>query len=174
MDSLFKLYPVLKNEFNAVYTKNGLILSNLILDQESQKYSSCSFNIDSLRAQFRTGYITPKKAGLFVTLWKRQKGSIIQPFDRSDDIIFFVASVRKENFHGQFVFSKSILLKKGILSENNKGGKLAFRIYPPWEKDLNSQAKKTQLWQLPYFLEILNTTILDHEHLKNLYKDSSL
>lgn len=27
------------------------------------------------------------------------------------------------------------------------------RIYPPWDKAENSQAKKTQAWQLNYFIK---------------------
>ncbi|RYE38879.1 MAG: MepB domain containing protein, partial [Sphingobacteriales bacterium] len=38
-----------------------------------------------------------------------------------------------------------------ILSGNGKNGKRGFRVYPPWDLTENSQARKTQQWQLEYF-----------------------
>ena len=46
-----------------------------------------------------------------------------------------------------------IELKDNILSSSKKEGKRAMRIYPPWDKTDNSQAKKTQAWQLQYFIK---------------------
>ncbi len=54
---------------------------------------------------------------------------------------------------GQFIFPKSILLVKGILSDGEKDGKRGFRVYPPWDKAVNKQAKQTQQWQLQYFTD---------------------
>jgi hypothetical protein len=78
----------------------------------------------------------------------------IQPFDISDNVDLFIISTRSGDNFGQFVFSKLVLFEKGILSGNNKEGKRAIRVYPPWDNATNRQAQKSQLWQSDYFLEI--------------------
>ncbi len=37
---------------------------------------------------------------------------------------------------------------------NHKKNKMAFRVYPSWEHDLNRTATLTQKWQTPYFINI--------------------
>ncbi len=69
-------------------------------------------------------------------------------------------NVRNENEFGQFVFPKYVLIKKGIISTENKEGKRAFRVYPKWDVTKNKQAERTQKWQLNYFYEINNSTDL--------------
>ncbi|MBP9726762.1 MAG: MepB family protein [Gammaproteobacteria bacterium] len=144
--------------------------SELILENESTEYGACSFKLDSFKIKFRSAKITPTKVGQFVTLWKRLKNGPIQPHDILDDIDFFVISTRKENNFGQFVFSKSVLCEQGILSNSNQKGKLAIRVYPPWDISLNKQAQKTQAWQLKYFLEISENKPIDFEQAKKLFK----
>lgn len=61
--------------------------------------------------------------------------------------------MRAENHFGQFVFPKAVLCEKGIVFCNGKEGKRAMLIYPPWDKADNSQARKTQAWQLQYFIK---------------------
>lgn len=53
---------------------------------------------------------------------------------------------------GYFSFPKDVLIKKGIISKEGKGGKRAFRIYPPWAELESTQAKKTQAWQKAFFV----------------------
>ena len=84
-------------------------------------------------------------------------------------VYFFVISVKQESFLGQFVFPKSVLSEKGIVSKNGKGGKRAIRVYPPWDNVISSQAKKTQKWQLEYFLEVPQTKPVDFARAKKLY-----
>lgn len=55
---------------------------------------------------------------------------------------------------GQFVFPKSVLHEKSLVSKEGHGGKQAMRVYPPWDVTENKQAQKTQAWQLLYFFEI--------------------
>jgi hypothetical protein len=123
------------------------------MEPESSEYSACTFELNDLSIRFRVAKITPTKAGQFVTLWKRLGNGPIQPFDASDHIDFFVISAAKDNQSGQFIFPKSALKKQGVLSIDEKGGKRAIRVYPPWDKNLNPQAQKTQKWQLEYFLD---------------------
>ncbi|TXF82573.1 MepB family protein [Neolewinella aurantiaca] len=137
-----------------VYEKCRLVISEYKAEGESQDYSACRFRLNGLRIVCRNSKITPKKVGQFVTFWKRSIDGVIEPLDESDQIDFYVVNVRTENKLGQFVFPKSILIEKGIMSTNEKEGKRGFRVYSIWDTPQNGQAKKTQKWQLNYFFEI--------------------
>ena len=103
-----------------------------------------------------------------MTFWKRNKLGITEPFSEFDRIDFYVINVKIETNFGQFVFPKSELITKGILSTNKKEGKRGFRVYPKWDKTTNKQAEKTQKWQLNYFYEIDNLT--DLTFVRELYQ----
>ena len=152
-----------------VYIPCGFDYSSPLIEEESSEYGACTFTLNSLSIRFRVAKITPIKIGQFVTLWKRIGKSPIQPFDLSDPIDFFVISVKQENFLGQFVFPKLMLYEKGTVSKNGKGGKRAIRVYPPWDNVISSQAKKTQKWQLEYFLEIPQNLPIDILKVRMLY-----
>lgn len=139
-----------------VYASAELTLTTLPKrDAEGAEYGACSFHLNGRSIVFRTAKTTPTKIGQFVTLWKRsQPSSPIAPFDSSDNIDFVVVSVSDGIHRGQFVFNQKILIAKGILSQDTKGGKRAFRLYPPWTKPSSPQALKTQQWQLSYFFKI--------------------
>lgn len=143
--------------------------TNLQKDKESAEYEAHSFQVNNQSVLFRSAKITPTKIGQFVTLWKRIDNGPIQPFDVSDNINLFIISTRKDNRFGQFIFPKSVFCEKGIISTNNRGGKRAIRVYPPWDETLNKQAQKTQQWQLDYFLEIPIEQPIDKERAKMLY-----
>lgn len=130
-------------------------------EAESQEYNAYNFQINNRNVKFRSAKITPTKTGQFVTLWKRNKTGIIEPFDFSDAIDFVIVSVRKNDLLGQFVFPKSVLLQKGIFSTTTKEGIRATRVYPSWDETSSKQAQKTQQWQLDYFYEITPKTDLD-------------
>ena len=135
-----------------IYTPMNFKISQLSKEAESEEYSAYSFHLNQLSIRFRVAKTTPTKVGQFVTLWKRVGNGPIQPYDISDQVDIFVICTRKDGNHfGQFIFPKSILLKHNIMSNDNKGGKRAIRVYPPWEKSLNKQAQKTQDWQSKYF-----------------------
>ena len=136
------------------YGPSGLTCKNFVKEAESQEYGACVFEINGRRIKFRVGKITPTKTGQFVTLWKRVGMGPIQPHDSADPIDLFVVSVRNATHFGQFVFPKALLCEKGIVSKNEREGKRAMRVYPPWDKAVSQQAKKTQAWQLIYFFEI--------------------
>jgi hypothetical protein len=147
------------NKINTdVYKKCGFKISHLIIEAESKEYHACNFKINSSKIVSRYAKITPKKTGQFVTFWKRNDKGIIEPFHELDSIDFYTVSVCNENLLGQFVFPKSILIKKGIMSTHKKDGKRGFRVYPIWDKTKNKQAEKTKKWQLNYFYEIGETT----------------
>lgn len=154
---------------NLIYIPNGFEYSDPSFETESADYGACRFILNGLSILFRAAKITSTKTGQFVTLWKRTGKSPIQPFDLSDSIDLFVISVRKNDLLGQFVFPKSVLHEKGIVSKNRHGGKRAIRLYPAWDNLTSDQAKKTQNWQLKYFLEIPKNGPVDFARTKQLY-----
>jgi hypothetical protein len=123
------------------------------LETESSEYGACTFTLNNLNILFRTAKITPTKTGQFVTLWKRINHGPIQPFDSTDPIDLFIVSTRKDDHFGLFIFPKSAVITKEIVTDK-KEGKRAIRVYPPWNITTSKQAQKTQKWQLDYFLEI--------------------
>jgi hypothetical protein len=151
-----------------VYDKCGLNLSNFQIENESKEYDASRFELNERIIISRSSKITPKKVGQFVTFWKRNTNDKIEPFEETERIDFFVVNVRTEKQFGQFVFPKSVLIKKGILSTTKKDGKRAFRVYPNWDIAKNEQAKRTQKWQLDYFYEINDE--IDLKKVVELYK----
>jgi hypothetical protein len=148
-----RIHPDLLLVEELVYRPSGLVLQNLKAEDESADYGASEFTINNQSIKFRLGKITPTKVGQFVTFWKRIGEGPILPYDFNDSFDFLVVNVRTENHLGQFVFPKAVLCEKGIISCNGKEGKRAMRVYPPWDKTDNSQAKKTQDWQLQYFIK---------------------
>ncbi|MFT5889959.1 MAG: hypothetical protein ACI9Y7_000047 [Dokdonia sp.] len=151
-----------------VYDICGLEISDFKLEPESKEYDACRFTLNRRNVISRNAKITPKKVGQFVTFWKRNGNGPIEPFNETDLIDFYVVNVRTKNDFGQFVFPKSILIKKGIISIEKKEGKRAFRVYPKWDITKSKQAERTQKWQLDYFYEINSST--DLEKVFKLYK----
>lgn len=148
------IHPDLLSAQELFYKPNGFVLQNLKLENESSDYGAAEFTIANLRIKFRAAKITPTKTGQFVTFWKRVGKGPILPYDLNDPFDLLVVSVRSTNRFGQFVFPKSVLCEKGLVSKEKVGGKRAMRVYPPWDKVDSSQAKKTQAWQMQYFFEI--------------------
>lgn len=153
-----RAHPDLLLAEDFIYKPSGFVLQNLKTEDESEEYGAAEFILNNRPIKFRVGKITPTKVGQFVTFWKRIGGGPILPYELTDFFDFLVVSVRAENHFGQFVFPKVVLAEKGIISSNGKEGKRAMRIYPPWDKADNSQAKKTQAWQLQYFIKLSEDT----------------
>ena len=138
------------------YTNCDFTIKNTILDSESIEYNASSFLLNEHKIIYRKSKETPKKMGQFVTFWKRSELGPIEPYNENNDFDFFVINCSTSTDFGQFVFPKSILIKKGIISSAKKEGKRGFRVYPNWVKPENKQAEKTQNWQQDYFVEIIN------------------
>jgi hypothetical protein len=139
-----------------VFDRCNFEFSNLIIDSESAEYQACSFQLNSFQIIHRLSKITPTKIGQFVAIWKRNDKGITAPFDASDNFDFILITSKSGENLGQFVFPKSVLLEKGIISNNNTSGKRGIRVYPPWDVPTSKQAEKTQLWQTKYFYSINN------------------
>lgn len=147
-----------------IYQQQGYNCSISVSEKESKAYGAYDFTLKNHKIKYRIAKTTPTKAGQFVTLWKRINNGPIQPFDSKDEVDFFIISVRKEGQFGQFVFPKSVLMEKGIVT-NLKEGKRAFRVYLPWEENLNKQAQKTQRWQLNYFIDFTKNKTVNLNHI---------
>ena len=161
LDSKLLLHPDLSATYDLLYGPGGYDCSLPIQEEESSEYGAYTFDLNGKHVRFRVAKITPTKIGQFVTLWKRIGKGPIQPFDQTDDVDFFVVSVRREGCFGQFVFPKSVLVKQSVIAKDGKGGKRAIRVYPPWDKPTSAQGLKTQMWQIEYFLEIPGNTPVD-------------
>ena len=163
------LHNDLKIVKELVYDKCGFRLTNLKLNSESVEYGACSFKLNGQTIEHRVSKITPTKTGQFVTIWKRNKDGITEPFDIFDDIDFVVITSKIGDNIGQFIFPKSVLAEKGIISQNGKDGKRGIRVYPPWDTVTNRQAEKTKSWQTEYFLTIKSDNSTDFDLTRKLF-----
>jgi hypothetical protein len=152
-----------------VYDKLNLDLKNVKSEPESADYKAFTFELNELFIHYREAKTTPTKTGQFVTLWKRKLGQPIEPFHVSDKIDFVIVSTRNAEKFGKFIFPKSVLIEKGIISTEIKEGKRAFRVYPPWDLAENKQAQVSQKWQLNYFLTILENEKMDVDRARKLF-----
>lgn len=146
------LYGDLKSAKELVYDPCGYDLNNLTIHTEGSGYSACSYELAGKIIEYRASKITPLKTGQFVTIWRRNNKGITQPFDSSDKMDFIIISSVKDDDFGLFIFPKSVLLSKGIISQNGEGGKRGIRVYPPWDMVSTKQAENTQSWQKKYFV----------------------
>jgi len=155
-----------------VYDKCGFDITNLKLNSESAEYGACSFDLNRKTVQHRVSKITPTKIGQFVTIWKRNKDGITEPFNISDDLDFIIITSKCGDNFGQFLFPKSVLADKGIITNKGKEGKRGIRVYPPWDLVTSIQARKNQSWQTKYFLTIRNDNSTDIEMAKRILTDN--
>ena len=152
-----------------VYNKCGFDFGELIIEDESREYGACTFRLNALKIKFRISKITPAKTGQFVTIWKRNTQGITQPFDLADEIDFLIISSQNGNQFGQFIFPKSVLLDKGIITGTGKEGKRGIRVYPSWDIITNKQAENTQSWQTKYFVTMDDNNKTDLNLAKQLF-----
>jgi hypothetical protein len=145
------MHPNLKQVKEQVYDKCKLSFIDLKIDAESTEYGACSFVLNGKQIVHRVSKITPTKVGQFVTIWKRNEAGITAPFDHTDPLDFIVITSSNHDQIGQFVFPKSVLAAKGIIT---KDGKRGIRVYPPWDAPTSDQAKRTQRWQVQFFCTI--------------------
>ena len=164
-----KLPAELKHAIKLVYDNCGFELMNLKVSAESSAYGACSFELNGKAVQHRVSKITPTKVGQFVTIWKRNQEGITAPFDILDNIDFLIISSRSGDNFGQFIFPKSILAEKELITLNGREGKRGVRVYPPWDITTNKQATNAQSWQTKYFVTIKNGCESDLTLIKKLF-----
>jgi len=151
-----------------IYAQYDLMYINSKVESESKDYGACEFKINGLNVKFRVAKITPIKSGQFVTFWKRDLSGTIIPFDVKDSFDMFIVVVAKDDFFGHFLFPKSVLYAKGVISKNGIGGKRALRVYPFWDTVSSKHAKRTQQWQLPYFCQLDSNDSENETKIRNI------
>lgn len=150
-----------------IYETNGFRILNLQIENESAEYGAAEFALNNRQVKLRVSKITPTKVGQFVTFWKRSLKGPIAPYNDNDPFDLLIVSARSGKNFGQFIFPRHVLAEKGILSTVDKEGKRAMRIYPPWDIADNTQAKRTQKWQLEWFIDNHDIDQLRLKHLLN-------
>ncbi|OUR93546.1 hypothetical protein A9Q84_18940 [Halobacteriovorax marinus] len=162
-----------------------IITSDIIIDSvpENSKYSALSFSLNKKKITYRQGKVTPDRPGAFLTLWQRPSSSseinnkpIPLNFEQLDYLFIKVQGPSQRV--GLFIFPVSLLIAKNIISKKDSKGKTGFRVFPPWSEDrgnkgmkvFSDSGKKTQRWQLPYFIEITESGSIDHSALNKLFK----
>lgn len=151
-----------------IYDQCSFQISEMTLDPESKEYSGRRFKLNEHWIICRNSKLTPKKIGQFVTFWRRNKKGQTEPYREMDQIDFYIINTRTEKHFGQFVFPKSVLIDKGLISTDKKDGKRGFRVYPPWDRVESELASRTQKWQLDYFLNFDES--LDLGTVKKMYR----
>lgn len=174
-----------------------IITTNVALDSvpESSKYEGLNFGLDGRNIVYRKGKVTLDRPGAFLSVWQRPASKDIngnKPIPlKSDELDYLFIHVEshsnvigKPEHHakcGMFIFPVALLIKKGIVSSMKSKGKTGFRVFPPWSQDrgtigtkvFSESGKKTQCWQLPYFIDINKDGIIDTCELNKVlnYKD---
>lgn len=131
------------------------------------EYESCSFYIGEQKYRSRMAKKTPNKKGYFVVFWTKDKNDKNRPYTWEETPAKLIVSVLDQDKKGQFIFPKEILLQKQIIREDKSKGKMAMRVYPSWEDELNQTAKRTQNWQSDYFIDF--TSDVNEEKINILY-----
>lgn len=129
-------------------------INNLQIDSFNQTYEGFDFEQDNLKYKHRRANKTPLKQGYFLAVWQKNPQNKNEPFRSDDDLDYLVISIMDDNRRGYFKFPKALLIQQHILTHNDKKGKMAFRVYPSWEHDLNHTATLTKKWQAPYFINM--------------------
>ena len=147
-------------------------ISAITQDTECEEYFGYNFRLQQLNIKYRKAKVTPKKNGLFVTLWKRNIKGQTEPFNHNDPFNFYIIAAEHSERFGYFIFPKLLLTEKQILTSDSGEGKRGFRIYPAWDISLNKQAEKTQQWQSEYFIDMALPEDLITEKLTAIFRSS--
>ncbi len=186
-------HSLLNREFVAAGYK---ITSDIVLDPvpENSKYQALTFALNNCHIFYRNGNVTPDRPGAFLSVWQRPSATPTNKANNKpvplnyDELDYLFVQVQEhasvasiENSlsnpkRGLFIFPVSILIEKGIVSSTSKKGKTGFRVFPPWSQNRGAQGtkvfsasgKKTQRWQLPYFIKIDENGLMNPNHINNL------
>ena len=159
---------------------------------ESAKYDALFFALNNKDVVYRKGKVTPDRPGAFLAVWTRPPVENIHgnkpiPFTSNELDYLFVQveshsgvtandELEQAAKSGMFIFPVSLLIEKGIVSSSKNKGKTGFRVFPPRSQDrgvvgtkvFSESGKKTQRWQLPYFLAMDKEGSIDSAALKKL------
>ncbi|WP_210142864.1 MULTISPECIES: MepB family protein [unclassified Mammaliicoccus] len=126
------------------------------LEELNIKYEACSFQIQDITYRSRRAKKTANKKGYFVVFWVKDHNNQNIPYTYSETPDKLIIAILDDNKKGLFIFPKDILLKQKIISNLEVKGKMAMRVYPPWENHLNKTASQTQNWQKEFFIDLSN------------------
>ncbi len=188
-----KLNSLINSEFiPAGYTLTRGV--ELYPTPESKKYEALLFGINNKNVVYRKANVTPDRPGAFLAVWQRpvspcttKNKPIPLHFDELDYLFVQVQEHSgitcmerkiKKPKSGIFIFPVSILIEKGVVSSDSQKGKTGFRVFPPWSQDrgvlatkvFSASGKKTQRWQLPFFIEINENGVIDSCKLEKLFR----
>ena len=138
-------------EFFKKMTQKSLTITTL--DNQNAEYEGACFTSEETSYRSRLGKLTPKKKGYFIAMWEKDPKNNNQAYDVETFPDYLSVVILNGNKQGVFLFPKDVLLAKKILRTNQQPGKMAFRLYPTWETNLNPTATKTQAWQTTYFTD---------------------
>ncbi|WP_414052068.1 MepB family protein [Macrococcus animalis] len=143
----YKTYCIWNNFFKA---------SDVIIEQDewNEEYEGMNISCETFNFKSRLAKKTPKKSGCFVAIWKKDGLNKNIPLNENDLGDYLIVNILDDNLEGQFVFPVGVLTEKGIIQSEKSKGKMAFRVYPPWVKDLNKTAKASQKWQNVHFYKM--------------------
>lgn len=142
-------------------------VSEMDIEPFNVEYESCIFNINQKEYRSRKAKKTPNKKGYFVVFWIKDSNNKNRPYLWEETPEKLVITVIDGNKKGQFIFPRELLLQKNILKAENSNGKMAMRVYPDWEVELNKTAEHTQKWQSDYFIDL--THEINEASIINLY-----
>lgn len=148
------------NLIEHIATLNKLSINKIHEETQNSEYEGMTLLLGSNTARSRLAKKTPTKKGYFVVAWEKDDFNKNKPFDYENSPEFLIVNIIDESRKGLFIFPKELLAKYKILSNGISIGKMAFRVYPTWETDLNNTATKTQQWQQPYFIDLYTDTSL--------------
>ncbi|WP_129111143.1 MepB family protein [Bacillus toyonensis] len=160
---------IIRNLNNIVYKPNNLMITNLKEERQNSEYAGTLFHLNNKTIRFRVSKITPNKIGQFVSFWEKNENMQNQAFSYDSASDLLVITCINDNKLGQFIFPKEILLEEKILKTQSQKGKMAMRVYPIWDNPVSNQAKKSQMWQLQYFIDLSDINNLSIDKLLHLY-----
>ncbi|WP_368654263.1 MepB family protein [Ornithinibacillus sp. 4-3] len=142
-------------------------ITNIKEEKQNEEYEGLTFRINTHDFRSRLAKKTPKKKGYFVVFWYKNINNENQAysFDETPDKV--IITILDDDKKGQFIIPKLELLKRGILRTKDTKGKMAIRVYPKWEKELNKNAMKVQKCQEIYFIDLSNE--IDSEQMLSYY-----
>lgn len=145
----------------------GHEITSITEEKQNSEYKGFSFSVYEHTYRSRLAKLTAKKKGYFVAFWEKDINNRNQAYSYDESPNKIVISVIDNERKGQFIFPKSVLLQQGVLRSETSKGKMAMRVYPSWEQELNSSAEKSQKWQMKYFIDV--SKAVDIARLTDLY-----
>ena len=143
--------PFINNYFSSTQQTE---LTQLIKEPYNSDYEAHQFTLGAQSYRSRLAKLTPKKKGYFVAFWEKNSQNQNQAFSLEQHPDYLIIAIMDQEKKGLFIFPKDILAVQGILRTDTQKGKMAIRVYPSWEADLNQTATKTQTWQCQYFVDL--------------------